>query len=142
MIRLPIKNRSPVVGESVSIAFIRMGFCRKSLSDSHHYDLEPSRMRAFSMGRTPSDNKRAICPCVEEKRSPRFKGHGCVSLSRQTINRLSIIDNGLSGSYNHYLINEALTLKTANPFSKPDRVRSIDTSSSMTWPLYCLTNGE
>ena len=140
MIRLPIKNRSPVVGESVSIAFIRMGFCRKSLSDSHHYDLEPSRMRAFSMGRTPSDNKTPIRGCVEAKRSPRFKGHGCVSLSRQTINRSSIIDdNRLSGSYNHYLINEALTLKTGNPFSKPDRVRSIDKSSSMTWPLYCLT---
>ena len=138
MIRLPIKNRSPVVGESVSIAFIRMGFCRKSLSDSHHYDLEPSRMRAFSMGRTPSDNKTPIRGCVEAKRSPGHKGNGCVSLSRQTINRLSIIDdNRLSGSYNHYLINEALTLK--NHFSKPDRVRSIDKSSSMTWPLYCLT---
>ena len=33
--------------------------------------------------------------------------------------------NGLSGYYNHYLINEELTLNTGNP--------------SMTWPLYCLT---
>jgi hypothetical protein len=122
MIRLPIKNRSPVVGESVSIAFIRMGFCRKSLSDSHHYDLEPSRMRAFSMGRTPSDNKTLIRGCVEEKRSPRFKGHGCVSLSRQTINGLSIIDDKSECLFKHYPINEALTLKTGNPFSKPDRV--------------------
>ena len=106
---------------------------------SFHRDSKPS-CKGFSMGRTPYDNKGVICPCVEEKRSPRFKGHGCVSLSRQTINRSSIIDdNRLSGSYNHYLINEALTLKTGNPFSKPDRVRSIDKSSSMTWPLYCLT---
>ena len=106
------------------------------------YGFQPAepQLRAFSMDRTPYDNKGVICPCVEEKRSPRFKGHGCVSLSRQTINRSSIIDdNRLSGSYNHYLINEALTLKTGNHFSKPDRVRSIDKSSSMTWPLYCLT---
>jgi len=134
MIRLPIKNRSPVVGESVSIAFIRMGFCRKSLSDSHHYDLEPSRMRAFSMGRTPSDNKTLIRGCVEEKRSPGHKGNGCASLLRQAINGLSIIDdNGLSGSYNHYLINEAAErMMSKETHTDNQKVESIDKSSSMT----------
>jgi hypothetical protein len=107
MIRLPIKNRSPVVGESVSIAFIRMGFCRKSLSDSHHYDLEPSRMRAFSMGRTPSDNKTPIRGCVEAKRSPGHKGNGCVSVLPQAINGLSIIDDERECLFKHYPINKA-----------------------------------
>ena len=60
------------------------------------------------MDRTPYDNKGVICPCVEAKRSPGFKVYGCVSVLPQAINRSSIIDdNRLSGSYNHYLINEA-----------------------------------
>ena len=65
-------------------------------------------VKGFSMDRTPYDNKGVICPCVEEKRSPGHKGNGCVSVLPQAINRSSIIDdNRLSGSYNHYLINEA-----------------------------------
>ena len=78
------------------------------------------------MDRTPYDNKGVICPCVEEKRSPGHKGNGCVSLSRQTINGLSIIDDERECLFKHYPINKALTLKTGNHFSKPDRVRSID----------------
>ena len=74
------------------------------------YGFQPAepQLRAFSMGRTPSDNKTPIRGCVERKRSPRFKVYGCVSVLPQAINRSSIIDdNRLSGSYNHYLINKA-----------------------------------
>ena len=110
MIRLPIEkmgrewNREMTEQKTLTHGFRLFELCSVG---SFHRDSKPS-CKGFSMGRTPSDSKALIRGRVEEKRSPRFKAYGCASLLRQAINRLIIIDdNRLSGSYNHYLINEA-----------------------------------
>ena len=73
------------------------------------YGFQPAepQLRAFSMGRTPSDNKTPIRGCVERKRSPGFKVYGCVSVLPQAINGLSIIDDERECLFKHYPINEA-----------------------------------
>ena len=73
------------------------------------YGFQPAepQLRAFSMDRTPYDNKGVICPRVEEKRSPRFKVYGCASVLPQAINGLSIIDDERECLFKHYPINEA-----------------------------------
>ena len=73
---------------------------------SFHRDSKPS-CKGFSIGRTPSDNKTPIRGCVEEKRSPRFKVYGCVSVLPQAINGLSIIDDERECLFKHYPINKA-----------------------------------